>query len=134
LSQDKSADCVAAKAQVPAYAQRLAGDIASLRPLVVAEPFDSAKAAGVIGQLDSTLTAFADNDPAYHGCASTEGLDYTVENLVRAASGMIETSKTPGVTDANPQQRLVFDLYGYLPEALALVYAPAPSTAPAPTP
>jgi hypothetical protein len=134
FSQDKGADCVAAKSRVPAYAQRLARDIASLRPLVVAERFDPAKTTGAIGQLDETLTAFAEIDPPYHGCATTGGLDYEVEYLVARASRIIEMSKTPGITDANPQQRLVFDLYGYLPEALALVYAPAPLPTSAPTP
>jgi hypothetical protein len=130
FSQDKSAACVAAKSRVPAYAQRLALDIASLRPLVVAERFDPAKTAGAIGQLDETLTAFAEIDPPYHGCATTGGLDSEVEYLVARASRTIEMSKAPVITNANPQQRLVFDLYGYLPEALALVYAPAPLPAP----
>jgi 2',3'-cyclic-nucleotide 2'-phosphodiesterase (5'-nucleotidase family) len=134
FSQDNSAACVAAKSRVPAYAQRLARDIASLRPLVVAERFDPAKTAGAIGQLDETLTAFAEIDPPYHGCATTGGIDSEVEYLVARASRMIEMSKTPGITNVNPQQRLVFDLYGYLPEALALVYAPAPLPLPAPTP
>jgi hypothetical protein len=40
-------------------------------------------------------------------------------------------SRTPGITTADPQQRLVFDLYTYLPEVLALVYAPAPLPTPA---
>jgi 2',3'-cyclic-nucleotide 2'-phosphodiesterase (5'-nucleotidase family) len=130
FSQDKSADCLAAKSRVPAYAQRLARDIASLRPLVVAERFDPAKTTGAIGQLDETLTAFAEIDPPYHGCATTGGLDYAVEYLVARASRNIELSKTPGITNVNSQQRLVFDLYGYLPEALALVYAPAPLPTP----
>ena len=130
FSQDKSADCLAAKSRVPAYAQRLARDIASLRPLVVAERFDPAKTTGAIGQLDETLTAFAEIDPPYHGCATTGGLDYAVEYLVARASRNIELSKTPGITNVNSQQRLVFDLYGYLPEALALVYAPAPLRTP----
>jgi len=134
FSQDKSAECVAAKSRVPAYAQRLASDIASLRPLVVADRFDPAKTAAAIGQLDETLTAFAEIDPPYHGCATTGGLDYEVEYLVARASRMIEMSKASGITNANPQQRLVFDLYGYLPEALALVYAPASLPMPAPTP
>ena len=130
FSQDKSAACLAAKSRVPAYAQRLARDIASLRPLVVAERFDPAKTTGAIGQLDETLTAFAEIDPPYHGCATTGGLDYAVEYLVARASRNIELSKTPGITNVNSQQRLVFDLYGYLPEALALVYAPAPLRTP----
>jgi len=131
FSQDKSADCVAAKSRVPAYAQRLARDIASLRPLVVAERIDPAQTMSAIGQLDETLTAFAEIDPPYHGCATTGGLDSEVEYLVARASRNIEMSKTPGITSANPQQRLVFDLYEYLPEALALVYAPAPLPTPA---
>ena len=134
FSQDQSAACVAAKSRVPAYAQRLARDIASLRPLVVAERFDPAKVADAIGQLDETLTAFAEIDPPYHGCATTGRLDSEVEYLVAGASRIIEMSKTPGITNADPQQRLVFDLYGYLPEALALVYAPAPIATPAPKP
>jgi hypothetical protein len=134
LIQDKSANCVAAKSRVPVYSQRLARDIASLRPLVVAERFDPAKTTGAIGQLDETLTAFAEIDPPYHGCATTGVLDSEVEYLVARASRMIEMSKTPGVTSVNPQRRLVFDLYGYLPEALALVYAPAPLPMPAPIP
>jgi len=134
FSQDQSAACVAAKSRVPAYAQRLARDIASLRPLVVAERFDPAKTTGAVGQLDETLAAFAEIDPPYHGCATTGGLDSEVEYLVARASRIIEMSKTPGITNANPQQRLVFDLYGCLPEALALVYAPAPLPTPAPKP
>ena len=134
LSQDKSAECLAVTSRVPAYAQRLARDIASLRPLVVAEPFDPAKTADAIDELDGTLTAFAEIDPPYHGCATTGGLAYEVEYLVARASRMIELSKTPGIANANTQQRLVFDLYGFLPEALALVYAPAPLPMPAPTP
>ena len=134
FSEDKSAACVAARSRVPAYAQRLARDIASLRPLVVAEQFDPAKAADAIGQLDETLAAFAEIDPPYHGCATTGGLDSEVEYLVARASRIIEMSRTPGITSVNPQQRLVFDLYGYLPEALALVYAPASPPTPAPNP
>jgi hypothetical protein len=134
LSQDKSAECLAVTSRVPAYAQRLARDIASLRPLVVAEPFDPAKTADAIGQLDQTLIAFAEIDPPYHGCATTGGLAYEVEYLVARASRMIELSKTPGITSVNPQQRLVFDLYEFLPEALALVYAPTTLPTPAPAP
>ncbi len=132
LSQDESAECVAAKSRVPAYAQRLARDIAGLRPLVVAERADPAATAAAIGQLDETLTAFAAIDPPYHGCATTGGVDYGVEYLVARASRTIEQSRTPGTTSANPQKRLVFDLYGYLADALALVYAPAPLPASSP--
>jgi len=134
FSQDKSADCVAAKSRVPAYAQRLARDIASLRPLVVAERFDPAKTTGAIGQLDETLTAFAEIDPPYHGCATSGGLTLQVEYVVARASATMKMSQAPGITNANLQQRVVLNLYGYLPEVLALVYAPAPLPAPEPTP
>ena len=135
LSQDKSAACVAATSRVPAYARRLAGDIASLRPLVVAEQFDPDRTASAIRQLDETLTAFAEIDPPYHGCATTgSALAHEVEYLVATAARMIEMSKAPGTTNANPKQRLVLDLYGYLPEVLALVYVPATLPTPGPTP
>jgi hypothetical protein len=74
------------------------------------------------------MSSFADIDPPYLGCATTGGLDSEVEYLVARASRIIEMSKTPGITNANPQQRLVFDLYGYLPEALALGPASRPSS------
>jgi 2',3'-cyclic-nucleotide 2'-phosphodiesterase (5'-nucleotidase family) len=134
FSQDKSAACLAATSRVPAYAQRLARDIAALRPLVVAERFDPATTASAIRQVDLTLTAWAEIDPPYHGCATTGELAYGVEYLVATASRMIEMSKAPGITNVNPQQRLVFDLYEYLPEVLAFVYAPTPPPTPAPEP
>ena len=134
FSQDNSAACMAAKSRVPAYAQRLATDIASLRPLVVADPFDPGGAAGAIGQLSDTLAAFAEIDPPYHGCAMSSELGAKVSYLVARASRAIELARTPGGMNANPQQRLVFDLYGYLPEALAFVYAPAPPPTAAPNP
>ncbi len=134
FSQDRSPACVAAKSQVPGYAQRLATDIASLRPLVVAEPFDPGAAASAIGRLSDTLAAYAEIDPPYHGCAMSSVLGAKVGYLVARASRDIELSRTPVATKVNPQQRLVFDLYGYLPEALALVYAPAPPPTAAPNP
>jgi hypothetical protein len=64
----------------------------------------------------------------------TSGIESDVEYLVARASRAIQLSRTPGITSVNPQQRLVFDLYEYLPEALALVYAPTPLPTPATSP
>ncbi len=110
FSQDRSAGCVAARSHVPAYAQRLARDIASLRPAVVAEPFDPAKATDAIGQLDQTLTAFAEIDPPYHGCATTGELDYEVEYLVARASRMIELSKAPATTSMQTRSSVSYSI------------------------
>ena len=130
-NKDKSAACVAAKSRVPAYARRLALEIAALRPLVVVDRFDTAGTATAIRHLDQTLTAFAEIDPPYHGCDTSSGLTYDIEYLVAVASRRIEMSQASGIPDATLQQRLLFDLYGYLPEVLAWVYTPAPYPTPA---
>lgn len=125
-SHDRSAECVAVTSQVPGYARRLALDIASLRPLVVAEPFDPAGAAIASRQLTDTLDAWAAIDPPYHGCNSSSELTYQVEYVVAMASRRMGMTQAAGITAGNLPQRVMFDLYGYLARVAAWVDAPSP--------
>ena len=122
-SEDRSPACTEALSNVPAFGRRLAADIASLRPLVVAQRFDPARAANASSRIAETIAAFPGIDPPYHGCDLGSPLSTRVGDIVGRASRTVEMSQAPGITDANLQQRVVFDLYGYLPEVVPFLDA-----------
>ncbi len=103
-----------------AFSQRLADDLAALRPLVTARAFDSAEAIAGIRRVSATLTAFKGLDERLRPCAVTADLAMRVQALVGTLAGKVSRALSAPVTDARAQRDASVALFGLLPEVLAL--------------
>ena len=103
-----------------AFTKQMAGDLASLRPLVVAKKFDSAKTAVAARRVAVTLTAFAALEQNLRGCAATAELVQRVELLRSSAEATLKKSQSAALTNAPVQRAAAASLFGLLPEVLAL--------------
>jgi hypothetical protein len=115
-----SSPCSVAVTYLGALAERLAGDLAALRPLVVAARFDGAETATANRQVSATLTAYAGIEQTLAGCEATAGLAERVAQLRSGAGAILEGSLSAGIRDAQVHWDAAVELLGLMPEVLAL--------------
>ena len=75
-----------------AFSQRVADDLALLRPLVTAQTFDSAAAITVIRRVSATLTAFNGLGEGLRGCDATADLAQRAETLLGTLADAVKRS------------------------------------------
>ena len=112
--------CLFAATRLAAFSERLAGELAALRPLVVAARFDAARTASGARQVSATLTAYDGLEHAVGGCQATAPLSPRVALLRSSAEATLEKALTAGITDARVERNAAASLLGLLPEVLAL--------------
>jgi hypothetical protein len=103
-----------------AFSQRMADDLAALRPLVTAPYFDSVGAVAVIRRVSATLTAFNGLDERLRPCAQTADLAQRVETLLATLAKTVKRSLSASANAAQAQRDASVALFGLLPEVLVL--------------
>lgn len=112
--------CEVAVKHLGVFAERMAGELAALRPLVTATRFDSAATAGAIRQVAATLTAFATLEGRLAHCDAADGAAAQVEELRSSAQVALAKVQSARVLDARAQRRGAAALLELLPAALEL--------------
>lgn len=112
--------CAAAVTHLGSYTQRLADDLAALRPLVVAATFDAAATIGAIRLVAATLTAYLGLERTVRDCEATADLAQRVERLAQSAEATLEPTLSAGILDSQVERDGAVGLLGLLPEVLAL--------------
>ena len=103
-----------------AFSQRLADDLAALRPLVTARAFDPGEAVAAIRRVSATLTAFKGLDERLRPCGATADLAGRVQALLGTLAETASGALSAPVTAARAQRDASVALFGLLPEVLAL--------------
>ena len=103
-----------------AFTQRLAGDLASIRPLAAAAVFDSASTLTAIRRVSETLTAFPGLEASLMTCPQTVDLATRVASLTAAAQDSVDGSQSSSVNAAQVQREAGVSLVNLLPEVLDL--------------
>ena len=85
-SRESASPCTVGLTLLEAFTQRLADDLASLRPLATAATFDSAATVVGIRRVSATMTAFAGLDKSLQACDLTVDLATQVETLTSSRS------------------------------------------------
>ncbi len=112
--------CAAAVTHLGSYTQRLADDLAALRPLVVAAAFDAAATVDAIRLVAATLTAYLGLGQTVRDCEATADLAQRVERLAQSAEATIEPALSARILDSQVERDGAVGLLGLLPEVLAL--------------
>jgi Peptidase A4 family len=110
-----------------AFSSRLAEDLAALRKVILAAPFSSQDAATANFRVSATLTAI-DGDGLVSGlsrCEATQTLAGRMSKVLDEGQSAVKAAKTFSISDARTQQAAAANLFGLLPEVLALSNANA---------
>lgn len=103
-----------------AFTERMADELAALRPLVVASSFDAAATVGATRRVSATLTAYLGLEQRLRTCDATAALAERVEVLRTTAKAMLGSSLSSSIADAQMQRDAAARLFVLLPEVLAL--------------
>ncbi|HEY6826141.1 MAG TPA: hypothetical protein VI259_04730, partial [Gemmatimonadaceae bacterium] len=101
-----TAACQTSVRFLAAFANRFGGELAGLRPLILATPFDSGATWTRISELASTLREYDGLEDQAAACPATSGLSDTVATLREQARSSIDRSAAGSVND-NALQRAV---------------------------
>jgi len=112
--------CATAVAHVGAFVDQLGSRLAELRSGLTAQPFDSAATAARVAQVSATLTAFAGVEERAGRCTQTFGLAARITAVRAAAEAPITDSRTARVSDGEAQRAAGVELFGLLPEVVAI--------------
>lgn len=118
--QASSSPCTGAVGQLGAFTRQMAGDLASLRPLVVVPRFDPGAAVTASRRVSATLTAYAGLERTLGACEATIELGQRVETLRASADATLEKAFSTLITDARVQRGAAASLFKLMPEVLAL--------------
>ena len=112
--------CSIAVTHLGAFTQRLAGDLAALRPLVVARTFDAGETAGADRLVSETLTAYRGLGAALGPCQQLAGIAVRVATLRGTAEAALRDVLSTPLAGAREHRDGAVALVGLLPEVLAL--------------
>jgi predicted secreted Zn-dependent protease len=112
--------CVAAVSGLAPYVQRLAGDLAALRPLVMAGSFDPPTTKAAVRAVSATLTALATTDRSLAGCRRAAEVAAQLAALRAAAKDPLTATLAASLTDGPATRGGAVALLSLLPDVLAL--------------
>ena len=98
----------------------MAGDLASLRPLVVAGKFDSDVTGVTIRHISVRLAPYVGLEQKLRSCPATTELAPRVEPLRSSAEVALEKSRSASIRNGQVQRDAGVGLFGLLPEVLLL--------------
>lgn len=120
-AQDPPSDpCKVAVTHLAAFTQRMAGDLVSLRTLLVAPSFDSGQTAKAIRVVSASLAAFPELEPSLGKCTATAGLSQRVATLRSTAETSIAPSLAAWLSEADVHWLAAYGLIRLLPDTIAL--------------
>ncbi len=103
-----------------AFSQRVADDLALLRPIITAPTFDSGAAVTIVRRVSANLTAFNGLDESLRGCDATADLAQRAETLLATLANAVKGFLSAPVRSAQVQRNAAVAAFGLLPEVLAL--------------
>jgi hypothetical protein len=112
--------CLFAVTRLGAFAEELAGELAALRPLVVAARFDAAKTASGARQVSATLTAYEGLESDLQKCEPVARLAVRVAALRKSAETTLNVLLATPFSEPQKHRDGTVILFGLLPEVLAL--------------
>jgi hypothetical protein len=112
--------CVVAVVLLGSFTKRLADDLASLRPLVVAKNFDLGSTLAATRRVSASLTAYPGLESTLGACAATAKLAPRVKALRARANAALDKADSASIINANARRTAAVTLFGRLPEVLAL--------------
>jgi predicted secreted Zn-dependent protease len=118
-----SGPCVAAAVRLGAFTSQMAGDLASLRPLVVAPTFDSPEAIAGTRRVSATITSYTGLEQALLACQATADLGPRVAKLLANANATLAAAFAAEITNEQVQRDAAATLFALLPEVLRLASA-----------
>ena len=120
-AQDPPSDpCKIAVTHLGAFTQRMAGDLVSLRSLLVAPTFDPGETAKAIRVVSASLAAFPELEPSLQRCPATADLTQRVATLRGTAGTSIAPSLGAVLSDGDIHWLAAYGLVGLLSETIAL--------------
>ncbi len=130
-AQDAPADpCEVGLIHLGAFTERFAGDIVSLRSLLVAPSFDPGATARAVKVASATVEAFPELQPNLRQCATTAELARRVATVTSTAETVIAPSLATWIYDGERHWVAASGLVDLLPEVLALSLAASVAGAP----
>lgn len=112
--------CIGALTNLGAFTGRLAGDLSSLRDLVIAPTFDGPAAATAIRQVSAIFTTFADLGEATAGCEAAAALVPRVDGITARAQVPVADSLAARIADDQAHWEAAVALVGLMPDVLDL--------------
>jgi hypothetical protein len=120
-AQDPPSDpCKIAVTHLGAFTQRFAGDLVSLRTLLVATTFDSGETTKAIRVVSASLAAFPELEPSLQRCPATADLAPRIATLRGAAETSIAPSLAAVLSDGDIHWVAAYSLVRLLSETIAL--------------
>lgn len=115
--------CASPIEHLTAFANRLGGQLAKLRPLVTDPAFDSSATAAGIRSVSGTLTDFVGLEDRLGGCPQTAPIAASVAAVRADARVSIEASSRASIQDAITQRAVAAALFGLLPDVEGIAAA-----------
>lgn len=120
VSLDTPAPCSGPLSVLGAFADRMASEIAALRPLVDAPTFDNGGVLSLIRDVSATLQTYEGLEPALTPCNGSFRLSERLDTLRTTAEGAVTAAVSVHVWDSKPQREAALTLLALLPELKAL--------------
>ncbi len=123
LPRPSTDPCISVLSLVGTFSQRLADDLASLRPLVVAKSFDAPKTQATIRAAAATMNQFGGLESTAAECASATLIAAQIAVLRSEAKVPFESSLAAYILDSQTIRAGAVALLGLLPKVRALADA-----------
>lgn len=115
--------CVSIVVEAGVFSQRFAEGLAAMRPLVLAQPFDSQATMAAFRAVSATLTESTGLEAPIDACPTASSLVTQVQSLRAAAEKPMDAALAASVTDGPTIRASAVQLLGLLKAALALLSA-----------
>jgi predicted secreted Zn-dependent protease len=112
--------CAIAVTHLGAFTQRLAADLAALRPVVVSRTFSAGATMGVARQASGSLTAYDGFEKRLGACPATADLSRRVATLRTMVEAALDKLLAGPIGTAKSERSAAVSLLRLLPEVLAL--------------
>lgn len=117
---DTPAPCSGPLSILGAFADRMASDIAALRPLVDATTFDNGAVLTLIRDVSATLQTYEGLEPTLPPCDGSFRLSERLDKLRITAGAAVTAAVSVHVWDSKAQRKAALTLLALLPELKAL--------------
>ena len=115
--------CLTPTTYLEAFASQLSNALATLRPKVTAQPFESGSTESSVFAISGILTSFDGLEARLRSCPDTAPFETVVAGLRSRARALIEQAASASVNDASTQRDAAIGLFAILPDAMRLATA-----------
>lgn len=119
-AQGSPGPCSAEVSQLGVMTRQLADSLVSLRPLLVASPFNSGQTVAAVRRVSAVMTNYVGLEESLGACDSTIPLVAPLAGLRSSADAVLEDALSASITDGRTQWDAGARLMALLPEILAI--------------